>query len=317
MTAKLVLSPVTGNNNPMSDTPLKTESVAALSAEKPAAPSSFESAGKLALFNGVRTEFKSIPADLCDRGQYQPRKSFEEEALRELADSIKQTGGNFDPVILRLKHDGRYEIIAGERRVRATMLAGLNNVNAMLGRFSDEQAMLLALIENIQRKDLNPIEEAEGYQRMALEAGLKHEEVAVATGKSRAHISNSMRLLKTDMVVRDYLRSGKLSHGMGRTLAGLDELPMQRQLAKEVVSKGLSVRQLEAMVAKLKGKPKIEVAPNKNANLRKLEQSVSESLGFPASVQQSTSGKISLTIHCVDNKDFDNMLARIGADVDI
>ena len=303
----------------MNDSPKTTETASDDNAESqaPKASKALESAGKLALFDGLRTEFKSIPADLCDRGQYQPRKSFDQEALQELADSIKQTGGNFDPVVLRPKLDGRFEIIAGERRVRATILAGLNNVNAMLAKFSDEQAMLLALIENIQRKDLNPVEEAEAYQRMALEAGLKHEEVAVATGKSRAHISNSLRLLKTDMVVRDYLKAGKLSHGMGRTLAGLDELPMQRQLAKEVVSKGLSVRQLEAMVAKLKGKPKVEVTPNKNANLRKLEQAVSESLGFPASVQQSTSGKINLTIHCVDNKDFDNMLARIGVNVDI
>ena len=160
-------------------------------------------------------ELKSIPVELLKRGQYQPRKHFDEEALQELADSIKEQG-IIEPIVVRPLPNKTYEIIAGERRWRAAQLAGLDTVPCLIRECSDRAAAALTVIENVQRKDLNPIEEAESYQRLIQEFGYSHDEVAKALGKSRTGITNNLRLLKLDSNIKEIIRLGTLSEGHGK-----------------------------------------------------------------------------------------------------
>ncbi len=241
------------------------------------------------LFSGISVEHGRVPVDLCDRGRYQPRQSFDKQQLQELADSIAQTGGNIQPVILRPRNDGRYEILAGERRVRATLLAGLDSVLAVFGAFDESQCQIITVVENLQRADLNPIEEAQGFESL-LDKGMKQQEVAASVGKSRVFIANSVRLLKLDIGVRDLLRTGKMSSGHGKALAGLkDNSPNgERQLAQKCIRLNWSVRRLEAEVQTLNKSKNVILPRTKDANLKRLEEMVSRKFGAPIAIRPST-----------------------------
>src|SRR5690606_36029186 len=194
-------------------------------------------------------EMRDIPVDLIQRGRYQPRRDMDPAALQELADSIRQQGV-MQPVVVRPIAEGRYELIAGERRWRATQIAELDRIPAIIREVPDDAAIAMALIENIQRENLNPVEEAFALQRLQDEFGLTQAQVAEAVGKSRTTITNLLRLLGLTEDVRVMLEHGDLEMGHGRAMLTLF-LEQQMQVARMVVAKSLSVRQTEALVRRL------------------------------------------------------------------
>ncbi|MGB1141627.1 MAG: ParB/RepB/Spo0J family partition protein, partial [Halioglobus sp.] len=235
--------------------------------------------------NGDEQLLKELPVDLVQRGKYQPRKDIEPESLQELADSIKAQGV-MQPIVVRPVSDRKYEIIAGERRWRATQLAGLDVIPAVVRDVSDEAAIAMALIENIQREDLNPIEEAVALQRLQQEFDLTQQEVAEAVGKSRSTVANLLRLMSLQEDVRRLVEHGDLEMGHARALLALDG-PDQSQAARQVVGKGLSVRQTEALVRHLQA---ARTAPPKkettmDPNIRHLQDDLSQRLGTRVQIQ--------------------------------
>jgi ParB family chromosome partitioning protein len=218
-----------------------------------------------------------IAIDLLVRGKYQPRKHFDPVQLQELADSIKTTGGLLQPIVVRPQPEGRFEIIAGERRWRAAQLAGLSDVSCLVSYYTDEQALQASIIENINRADLNPIEEAQAYQRLIDEFQYLHEEVAAAVGKSRAAITNVLRLLKLDPRVQDFIMTGALSEGHGKILAGLPE-QQQFPLAQRGVEKGWSVRKIESEAKKLQ-QPATDSGRFSDPNIKHLEVALTDHVG--------------------------------------
>ena len=195
---------------------------------------------------------RELPVDLIQRGKYQPRRDMEPESLQELADSIVAQGV-MQPIVVRPISDQKFEIIAGERRWRATQMAGLDVIPAVIRDVSDEAAIAMALIENIQREDLNPIEEAGSLQRLQREFDLTQQEVATAVGKSRSAVANLLRLMSLQQDVRRLVEHGDLEMGHAKALLGL-EGTSQSQAARSVVAKGLTVRQTEALGAQPAGK---------------------------------------------------------------
>lgn len=219
----------------------------------------------------------------------QPRKVFDEEKLEELAASIREHG-LIQPVILRKAERG-YEIVAGERRWRACRIIGIKEIPCIVKELSDEENMLLAIIENMQREDLNPIEEAEGLKQMIDTYGLTQEEVSRSVGKSRPYIANSLRLLKLSEDIAQYLSEGKLSAGHAKALAGVEDEKMQLWLAEEIIKKELSVRQLEKMIRE--GKPKgrkAAIAKAKSADVKKVEDDLKNALGTRVVLNQNKKG---------------------------
>ena len=192
----------------------------------------------------------SLPISQVEPGLKQPRKRFDEESLQDLADSIR-IHGIIQPLTVRRLSSGYYQIIAGERRWRAAKLAGLNEIPAVIIEADDRKVMELGLIENLQREDLNPIEEANGYKVLMSEYGLTQEEVAQRVGKSRPAVANALRLLSLPDAIRALLEEGKLSAGHGRALLTVPDSTLQKKLAQKVVQEGLSVRQTEAMAKRL------------------------------------------------------------------
>ncbi|RDI44799.1 ParB/RepB/Spo0J family partition protein [Aquicella lusitana] len=224
-----------------------------------------------------KSTLQQIAIDLLVRGKYQPRQHFDPEKLKELADSIKSTG-ILQPIVVRPIANSKYEIVAGERRWRAAQLAGLNEVSCLVNHYSDEQALQASIVENISRADLNPIEEAQAYQRLIDEFHYLHEEVAASVGKSRAAITNSLRLLKLDPRVQSLLMTGQLSEGHGKILAGL-EPKHQIELAERCVQKGWNVRKTEMEAKKLQNASLSNDSPYSDANIKHLEIALSEHLG--------------------------------------
>jgi len=218
-----------------------------------------------------------ISLDLLVRGKYQPRRHFDPVLLQELADSIKTTGGLLQPIVVRPLKEGKFEIVAGERRWRAAQLAGLDDVSCLVSYYTDEQALQASIIENINRADLNPIEEAQAYQRLIDEFHYLHEEVAAAVGKSRTSITNLLRLLKLDPRVQELLTCGQLSEGHGKILAGI---PAQYQfhLAERAIKKGWSVRKIEAEGKKLLQLENPQGAYS-DANIKHLESKLTDHIG--------------------------------------
>lgn len=218
-----------------------------------------------------------LSVDQLVRGKYQPRRHFDATQLQELADSIKTTDGLLQPIVVRPLANKKYEIIAGERRWRAAQLAGLSEVSCLVSNYTDEQALQASIIENINRADLNPIEEAQAYQRLIDEFNYLHEEVAAAVGKSRTKITNALRLLKLDPRVQELLISGQLSEGHGKILAGI---PQQQQfaLADLCIQKGWSVRKIEQEAKKLQGHSLLD-GPYSDPNLKNLESALSDHIG--------------------------------------
>ena len=253
---------------------------------------------------------KELPIDLIQRGKYQPRRDIEPEALEELASSIK-THGVMQPIIVRLIAEDRYEIIAGERRWRATQLAGIDKIPVIIKNVSDEVAVAMALIENIQRENLNPMEEAYALKRLQTEFELTQQEVANAVGKPRATIANLLRLMNLQSDVQTMLERGDIEVGHAKALLGLSGAE-QSQAARQVVGKGMTVRQTEALVKNIiegVGKPKGKEA--KSTDMRRLEQDLSEKLGAAVAVQHGKNNKGKLIIRYSSLDELDGILAHI------
>ncbi len=280
----------------------------AAAAQQPGGP---DAAPAATAAGGADSLLKELPVDLVQRGKYQPRKDMEPESLQELADSIKAQGV-MQPIVVRPISDRKYEIIAGERRWRATQLAGLDTIPAVVRDVPDEAAIAMALIENIQREDLNPIEEAVALQRLQQEFELTQQEVADAVGKSRTTVTNLLRLMTLQEDVRRLVEHGDLEMGHARALLGL-EGGDQSHAAAQVVGKGMSVRQTEALVRHLlesKDKP----AQDKKAmdpNIRHLQDDLSQRLGARVQIQHSAKGKGKLVLSYNSLDELDGILAHI------
>lgn len=230
----------------------------------------------------------------------QPRKTFNEDKIEELADSIREHG-IIQPIVVRKKKKG-YEIVAGERRWRAAMKAGLAEVPCLLKELTDEQNMLIAIIENMQREDLNPIEEAEGLHQMVSTFGLTQEQVSKSVGKSRPYITNALRLLKLPEYIREKLAEGVISAGHGRTLITVEDEDLRRQLFDKIVAEGLSVRETEKLVAEL-GKPakKKPAKKIKNPDTAHVEEELKVILGTKVNiVEKGKKGKIEIECYSRD-----------------
>ncbi|MCB1648320.1 MAG: ParB/RepB/Spo0J family partition protein [Pseudomonadales bacterium] len=256
-------------------------------------------------------DLRNIPVDLIQRGKYQPRTDMHEEALQELAASIKAQGV-MQPIVLRPISDTRYEIIAGERRWRATQIAGLDTIPAIIKPVSDESAIAMALIENIQRENLNPIEEAMALKRLQEEFELTQQEVAEAVGRSRTSVTNLMRLISLNPDVRLMLEHGDLEMGHARALLSLSSL-QQSEAAQVVVGKGLSVRQTEALARRMltaADTPK-KAGPVSDPDIRKLEESLSERLGAHVQIQHGERGAGKLTLKYNSLDELEGILAHI------
>ncbi len=256
-------------------------------------------------------ELLKLPVDLLQRGKYQPRIDMHTDTLQELADSIKSQG-LIQPILVRPLGDAtpgqprRYEIIAGERRWRAAQLAGLHEIPAIVRRIPDEAAVAMALIENIQREDLNPLEEARALDRLISEFDMTHATAAEAVGRSRASVSNLLRLLDLGDEARGLVERGEIEMGHARALLGLENKRQQAEVAALVAKKKLSVRETEALVRRMLAGPQESApAPKADPNVRKLESDLSEKLGAKVQVQHSGSGKgkLVITYHSLDELD--------------
>jgi len=251
-----------------------------------------------------------LPVEQLERGRYQPRRDMSSEALEELAESIRSQGV-MQPIVVRPIGEKRYEIIAGERRWRAAKLAGLDNIPAVMRHVNDEAAIAMALIENIQREDLSPMEEALALARLKDEFELTHQEVANAVGKSRAMVTNLLRLLSLEEPVRRMLEHGDLEMGHARALLGLTG-EAQTEAAKIVVAKGLNVRQTEALVREFhKPQPEPKAPAAVDPNVKRLMRDLSDRLGAPVELKQSAGGKGKLVISYSSLDELDGILSHI------
>jgi len=267
----------------------------------------------------VGEQLAKLPLDLLQRGRYQPRLDMRPETLQELADSIKAQGV-VQPIVVRpvdTPGNGasqRYEIIAGERRWRAAQMAGLSEIPAVIRHIPDEAAIAMALIENIQRENLNPLEEARALERLISEFGLTHQQAAEAVGRSRAGVSNLLRLLELAPEVCELLEHRQLEMGHARALLALEQRRKQIEVANLVAKKGLSVRETEALVRRLQAPAAPHAAEGATApdpNVQKLEQDLAEKLGARVAIQHGSGGKgrLIVTYHSLD--ELDGILAHI------
>ena len=239
-----------------------------------------------------------IPVDLIEPNPYQPRMSFDQEALEELADSIR-TLGLIQPITVRRKSDSRYQIISGARRFRACRLAGLDMIPAYIRDTNDQGMLEMAIVENIQREDLDPIEVAMSYQRLIEECSLTQEQMAIRVGKKRASVTNYLRLLKLPAKIQHDLKVGLLSVGHAKVLLGIEDLKVQEYLCDLVIKEGMSVRQLEEKIAKLaepkkKAEPESQDLPDEYFKVLEL---VGKYFENNISLKRSGNGKGSMTIH--------------------
>ena len=254
--------------------------------------------------------FKLLPIECLQRGHYQPREAFDKDALQELAQSIL-TQGLIEPLIVRETTPHHYEIIAGERRWRAAMIAGLTEVPCLIGHYTDEQTAAVTLIENIQRQDLNLLEEASGYQRLHLEFHFSQDEIATLVGKSRSHIANILRLLTLGEFVQNQLRMCQLSLGHARALVGLSE-KQQQQLAQCVTDEGWSVRRLEVEVRQSKLAHEQHKPIEKHPDILNLEAQLAEQMGAPVQIISDETPGGWLKIKFYDNDTLSGLLERLG-----
>ena len=253
-----------------------------------------------------------IPTDMIEPNPYQPRMSFDQEALEELAESIK-TLGLIQPITVRRKGDGRYQIISGERRFRASRLAGMDMIPAYIRDANDQGMLEMAIVENIQRENLDPIEVAMSFQRLIEECNLTQEQMAVRVGKKRASVTNFLRLLKLPAKIQHDLKVGLLSVGHAKVLLGVDDLQMQEYLCDLVIKDGLSVRQLEDKIAKLsepKKKAQEEAQDLPEEYFRVLEI-VGKYFENNISLKRSTTGKGTMTIHFNSDQEVQKFLKAL------
>jgi ParB family transcriptional regulator, chromosome partitioning protein len=258
-----------------------------------------EPASAAAKSGETKESLNRLPVDLIQRGRYQPRREFDADALRELADSIAAQGV-IQPIVVRPVENDRYELIAGERRWRAAQQAGLDEIPVVIKDVTEEAAMAMGLIENIQREDLNPLEEANALSRLLHEFGLTHQEVAKAVGKSRTTVTNLLRLLELNEEVKQMVESHRLEMGHARALLGLQG-EAQTQAANQVAKQGLSVRETERLVRRLQGEaenpaPTSRPAVEADPDIRRLVTDLSEKLGAKVDLQQGAKGKGKLVI---------------------
>ena len=262
---------------------------------------------------------QTLPVELLQRGQYQPRSDIRKDTLDELAESIKAQGV-VQPIVVRPlsgNADGhaRYEIIAGERRWRAAQLAGLTEIPAVVRDLEDDAAIAMALIENIQREDLNPLEEATALDRLVFEFELTHQQAAEAVGRSRAAVSNLLRLLELADKVKPMLAARELEMGHARALLGIEDPGKQHAAARKVVSQGLSVRDTERLVGRLReGKASTGKAPEAaaNADVRRLETEISDKLGAKVRIAHKAKGGGQVVINYNSLDELDGILAHIN-----
>ena len=276
---------------------------------KPNGPDESPSQQKSSAPAAVDGELRHIPVDLIQRGKYQPRTDMHEEALGELAASIKQQGV-MQPIVIRPISSDRYEIIAGERRWRATQIAGLDTIPAIIKLVADDAAIAMSLIENIQRENLNPIEEAVALKRLQDEFELTQQQVADAVGKSRTTVTNLLRLINLSLDARVMLERGDLEMGHARALLALPDT-QQSQAARSVVGGGLSVRQTEALVRKVLAGPSKQGNPPISADIKQLEQMLAEKIGAKVTVQHTSKGSGNLVIKYNSLDELDGVLMRI------
>lgn len=242
-------------------------------------------------------------------GKYQPRTRMDQESLAELAASIKAQG-IMQPILVRPVSEGRYEIIAGERRWRAAQLAGMSEVPTLVREIPDENALAMSLIENIQRENLNPLEEAAGIQRLIDEFGLTHQQAADAVGRSRPAASNLLRLLHLAKPVQECLFSGELDMGHARALLPLQKTE-QARIAALVVHKRLSVRETERLVERELHPQPVKEVEKANRDLLRLEEEMADSLGAPFKIRANKKGVGSVSIHFSSLDQLDGILARM------
>ncbi len=263
-------------------------------------------------------ELVRLPLDLLQRGKYQPRIDMRPESLAELAESIKAQG-IVQPIVVRPvgtpgpTESQRYEIIAGERRWRAAQLAGLAEIPAIVRQVPDEAAVAMALIENIQRENLNPLEEARALERLVSEFDLTHQEAAEAVGRSRAAVSNLLRLLELADEVKTLVAERALEMGHGRALLGLTNRRQQAEVGALVAKKGLSVRETEALVRRLTAPARADAdgAETTDADVRRLETELGEKIGAKVTFRQGAHGRGQLIISYSSHEELDGILAHI------
>ena len=258
----------------------------------------------------MQTLYKMLPIDSLQRGQYQPREAFDEAALRDLADSIL-TQGLIEPLVVRQMANLRYEIIAGERRWRASIMAGLREVPCLIGTYTDQQAAAVTLIENIQREDLNLMEEATGYHRLQAEFHFSQDDIARVVGKSRSHIANLIRILSLCPFVQAKLRARLLSLGHARMLVGLSVM-LQETLARQIEEQQWSVRQLEEEVRRHKHLVSPAPAPSNDRDIDRLQSQIAEQIGSPVQIDTDSDQGGWLKIKFFDNDTLEGLLERMG-----
>lgn len=256
-------------------------------------------------------ELRKLPIEYLQPGQYQPRKIMTDEALEELAESIKAQGV-IQPIVVRSVGTNKYEIIAGERRWRASQIAKLSEVPVLVKDVPDEAAIAMALIENIQREDLNAIEEATALHRLMNEFGLTHQQTADAVGKSRTTVTNLLRLLQLSEASKTLLERGDIEMGHARALLSLDK-QQQTDVARQVVAKGLTVRETEKLVRKTINPVKVNnPVKEEDPHINKLEQQIADKFGAPVQIQHSPKGKGKLVISYNNLDELDGILSNLG-----
>lgn len=258
-----------------------------------------------------QSELRHLPVEYLERGRYQPRRDMNPEALQELADSIKAQG-LMQPIVVRpLVGKNRFEIIAGERRWRASQIAGLEKVPCVVRDVPDEAALAMALIENIQREDLNPMEEAVALSRLQEEFQLTHQQVAEAVGKSRVTVTNLLRLMSLSPEAKRMLEHGDLEMGHARAILTLDPAK-QTEAAKIISSKALSVRQTEDLVRRMQAEQQPKTDKTRiDPDVRSLQDDLSTKIGAPVMIQHSAKGKGRLVIRYNNLDELDGILSHI------
>lgn len=241
----------------------------------------------------------------------QPRKDFDEESIEELVKSIKEHG-ILQPILLKPNSNGRYTIIAGERRWRAARLAGLDRIPAIIRDIDDSEMLILALVENLQREDLDPIEEAEGIKRLMEECNLTQEQLAQKLGKSRPAIANALRLLSLSDKIQSYLKENKITTGHARALLAIEDEQTREEIALQIIEKGLSVRETEKLIKRLKegDKPKKEQKKEKPSYLIDIEEKLEETLGTRVLITQGKRKGV-IEIEYYNNDDLERIMDRI------
>jgi ParB family chromosome partitioning protein len=254
---------------------------------------------------------RTLPVDIIERGKYQPRVDMHQESLQDLADSISEQGV-VQPIVVRGTGEGRYEIIAGERRWRAAQLAGLHEIPAVIRDVDDRSAIAIALIENIQRENLNPIEEARALKRLVDEFGVTHEEAAQAVGRSRAAVSNLLRLLDLEDAVKEMVERRELEMGHARALLALTGRK-QVDAARHVIGRRLTVRATETLVQQMQEsrRTRKSAAASKDPNVLQLEARLSDTLGARVVVHAARAGKGKLEIHYNSLDELDGIIEHI------